>query len=211
MSKKIREPFAELAQNEEEAALFSEYGRSFQEHIRLPAYDQKRMEKCFSEAFLWYREQGISTQEAMRRMDPAHLGGFYVRPGDRWFPLDEAEVIYPINLTGSGPHLFRLAMLMDHEVAPSLLKVALAFVIKRFPTFATVVRRGFFWHYLDTIKRFYEAEEETGRPLRPRWIGSSAMPSFRVMYSGNRISLECFHVLTDGAGGEVFLKTLVAE
>ena len=211
MSRSKKEPFAALAQNEEELAAYTVFGRSFQEHVKLPAGDVKRMEKCFSEALEWYREQGLAPEEAVRRLDPAQLGGFYVRPADRWFPLDEAAVIYPINMAQSGPSLFRLAMTLKEEVQPALLKVALAFVIKRFPTFSTVVRRGFFWHYLDTVKRFYEAEEDTDRPLRPKGFGSSAMPSFRVLYSGRRIAVECFHVLTDGSGGTVFLKTLVAE
>ncbi len=211
VSRNRREPFAALAQSEEEQAVLSEFGRSFLSHVRLPPGDRKRMEQCFSDALLRYREQGLSLQEALRRLDPEHLGGFYARPAARWFPLDEAAVIYPINLNQSGPALFRLAFTLKEEVQPALLKVALAFVIKRFPTFATVVRRGFFWHYLDTVKRFYEAEEDSDRPLRPEWIGSSAVPSFRVLCAGNRIAVECFHVLTDGSGGTVFLKTLVAE
>lgn len=211
MSRKKREPFAALAQNEEELAVYDEFGRSFLAHVRLPARDMKRMEQCFSDALLLFREQGLTPQEAVHRLDPEHLGGFYARPADRWFPLDEAAVIYPINMSQSGPALFRVALTLKEEVQPALLKVALAFVIKRFPTFATVVRRGFFWHYLDTVKRFYEAEEDVDRPLRPKWIGSSAVPSFRVLYAGNRIAVECFHVLTDGTGGTVFLKTLAAE
>ncbi len=211
MSRIKKEPFTALAQSEEELAVYREFGLSFLEHVRLPAPDVRRMEECFSEAFLWYREQGVPLEEAVRRLSPEHLGGFYARPADRWFPLDEAAVIYPINLNQSGPALFRLAFTLTQEVQPALLKVALAFVIKRFPTFATVVRRGFFWHYLDTVKRFYEADEDVDRPLRPGWIGSSATPSFRVLYAGRRIAVECFHVLTDGSGGTIFLKTLVAE
>ena len=100
MSRSKKEPFAALAQNEEELAAYTVFGRSFQEHVKLPAGDVKRMEKCFSEALEWYREQGLAPEEAVRRLDPAQLGGFYVRPADRWFPLDEAAVIYPIIASG---------------------------------------------------------------------------------------------------------------
>lgn len=45
-------------------------------------------------------------------------------------------------------------------------------------------------------------------PLKPNRNGGF---SFRVCYYENRIAVEIYHVLTDGMGGMVFLKTLVAE
>lgn len=33
----------------------------------------------------------------------------------------------------------------------------------------------------------------------------------RILYTGNQISIKCFHALTDGYGGSVFLNALLAE
>jgi NRPS condensation-like uncharacterized protein len=53
--------------------------------------------------------------------------------------------------------------------------------------------------------------KDFGVPCQPLKIASVGSQSFRVMYYKNRISAEFFHVLTDGSGGMMFLKTLVAE
>ena len=49
----------------------------------------------------------------------------------------------------------KAAMLADFRAA------ALHFVLPRFPFFATRVRRGVFWHYIDAAKRRFEVRPET--------------------------------------------------
>lgn len=89
-----------------------------------------------------------------------------------------------------------------HEGAgeAELLQIALHFTIQRFPGFATTVRKGFFWHYLDQTKRRYCIQPETDIPVRPLKIAASGSQSFRVLYYENRISVEFFHILTDATG-----------
>ena len=89
--------------------------------------------------------------------------------------------------------------------------MALTFTIKRFPSFATIVRKGVFWHYLDSVKRRFPINADKGVPCQSLRISSVGTQSLQVLYHANRISVEFFHVLTDGTGGMVFLKSLVAE
>ena len=96
-------------------------------------------------------------------------------------------------------------------MVPELLQMALTFAIRRFPSFATTLKKGFFWHYLDTAKRRFTVEPERDIPCRPIKVSASGSQSFRVLYYGRRISVEFFHVLTDGTGGMTFLKVLLAE
>ena len=91
------------------------------------------------------------------------------------------------------------------------MQMALTFTMKRFPSFATTLKKGVFWHYLDTTKRRFSVEQEKDIPCQPLKVSHSGSQSFRALYWENRISVEFFHVLTDGSGGLIFLKTLVAE
>ena len=107
--------------------------------------------------------------------------------------------------------VFRLAVNLSDFIIPEVLQIALTYTIKRFPSFATTLKNGFFWHYLDSNKRRYIIEEEIDIPCTAIKVSRSRSQTFRVLYYQNRISVEFFHVLTDGNGGMIFLKALVVE
>lgn len=107
--------------------------------------------------------------------------------------------------------VFRLSAYLDGEVEPELLQAALHFTLPRFPFFATRVRRGLFWHYIEAVNRRFEVSPETELPCAPMDISGGGSQAFRVMYYKNRVSVEFFHILTDGTGGLRFLTALVTE
>lgn len=179
--------------------------------IILPYNEKQRLLKDFEDALSYYLRKGIDLDEALRRLDMANLGGFYSRPATRWFALDYAAKIYPLSLTHGEMNLFRLSVYLKEQVEPVILQMALTFTIKRFPQFATTLKKGFFWHYLDSTKRHYDIEKEVTRPFVPIRVSLTGSKTFKVLYLNNRISVEIFHALTDGTGGLVFLKTLVHE
>lgn len=192
-------------------ALPEEFRSEFDLHCLLPRREKQRLWEDFQAAFLWYDAHGIAPQEAERRLDVSHLGSFYAQPPILWFPLDSAAKIYPLSMEHGRMTLFRLSVYLRSEVAPALLQMALTFTIKRFPSFATTLKKGFFWHYLDTAKRRFCIEPERHIPCQPLKVSRSGSQTFRILYYKNRISVEFFHVLTDGTGGMAFLKALTAE
>jgi hypothetical protein len=154
---------------------------------------------------------GIDLKTAVERLAPEKLGGFYSRPPIIWYPLDDAAKIYPLSLRHNKMSIFRLSVYLKETVVPELLEIALTFAIKRFPSFATTVKKGFFWHYIDSAKRRYVVEPENEVPCHPLNVSVSGSQSFRMLYYQNRISVEFFHILTDASGGIIFLKTVTAE
>ncbi|HIT34521.1 MAG TPA: hypothetical protein IAC31_07870 [Candidatus Faecousia intestinigallinarum] len=196
------------AERQRLAAFFQEV----EEHILLlPKGDRLRLRGDFEQALLYYARQGLPLSQALERLRPEHLGGFYTRPPVLWYPLDDSAKIYPMAMEHGQMAVFRLSVYFREPVAPELLQMALNFTMKRFPGFATTLKVGFFWHYLDTFKRRYPVEAEEGIPCRPLAVERSGAATFRVVYYGDRMSVEFFHILTDGAGGLVFLKALTAE
>lgn len=180
-------------------------------HVLLPRDEKAEIRRDFERALLYYFSEGISVEQALSRLSISKLGGFYARPPILWYALDDAAKIYPLSMQHGQMSVFRLSISFREPVVPELMQMALTFTIKRFPSFATTVKKGFFWHYLDTAKRRYNLEQETDVPCRPLKISHSGSQAFRVMYYENRLSVEYFHILTDGTGGLVFLKTLAAE
>lgn len=194
-----------------EREAFEAYYKRLCQHLALPKKENEMMLQDFQRAILYYRDQGMELGEIMERLNPSKLGGYYARPPYQWFPLDDAAKIYPLSMKRNCMSVFRLSVYLDREIVPELLQMALTFTIKRFPSFATTIKEGFFWHYIDATKRRFTAKPEGDIPCRPMNVALSGAQSFRVLYYENRISVEFFHILTDGTGGMVFLKTLTAE
>jgi NRPS condensation-like uncharacterized protein len=73
------------------------------------------------------------------------------------------------------------------------------------------LKRGAFWYYLEEIARAPKVQDEKSYPLVRMPLDDIRHCAFRVLIYKKRIAVEFFHALTDGNGGLVFLKTLVAE
>ena len=82
---------------------------------------------------------------------------------------------------------------------------------RRFPSICVRLRRGLFWYYLEQLSHAPRLREESSYPLTRMSRKEVRQCAFRVIAYENRIAVEFFHSLTDGNGGLVFLKTLVAE
>lgn len=197
--------------DEKQKAQVDSFLRKYREHLDLGASDASLIVSDAKNALVSLTERGVGFDTALRRLSSENLGGFYAHKAVSWYPLDDAAKVYPMSLRNGKMPIFRLSCYLNEDVDPAILQIALDFTIKRFPSFATIVRKGFFWHYLDSVKRRFAVIEDTGVPCQPLKITSVGSQSFRVLYYKNRISVEFFHVLTDGTGGLVFLKTLVAE
>lgn len=196
---------------EEEKELLKDFFISFDEHCLLNKNTREKLREDFEKAILYYHKQSTQLKDALSYLDVKNLGGFYARPPVLWFPLDDAAKIYPLSMAHDRMAIFRLSVYLKENIVPEILQMALNFTIKRFPTFATTLKKGFFWHYLDTTKRRFKVDVECDVPSQPIKVSRSGSQSFRVKYYQNRISIEFFHVLTDGTGGLAFLTSLTTE
>ena len=199
------------ALSEEDRQKIGLFFDDFNVHCQLSSGEKKRFREDFEKALLYYSRIGMSLDRALFLIDVSNMGGFYARPPILWFSLDDAAKIYPVSMKHGQMSLFRLSVYLKEPVIPELLQIALSFTVKRFPSFATTLKKGFFWHYLDSAKRRFAVEEEGDIPCQPLKVSVSGSQSFRALYWKNRISLEFFHGLTDGTGGMTFLKALLFE
>ena len=188
-----------------------DFFNQLEEKIDLPMLSEAMLISHFARGFEYYQDHGFDTDKIIEMLDIKNIGDFYQQGRRRYVSLDNAAIIYPLGMKFGQMPMFRLSIELKEEVEPCLLQLALDFTIKRFPLMASVIKNGFFWHYLETTCNIHLIEEERDIPCKPISITRRTMGSFRVLYYKRRISVEFFHVLTDGIGGMTFLKTLTAE
>lgn len=128
-----------------------------------------------------------------------------------WLRLDNSAKIYPAARSRNWSNLFRLSATLNDDVDPKILKAALGVTVRRFPSMAVRLSNGAFWYYLQELSSPPEIGDEFGHPIELMKISDIRKCAFRVLVYGKRIAVEFFHSITDGNGGLIFLKTLLAE
>lgn len=128
-----------------------------------------------------------------------------------WMRLDNAAKIYPAARRRLWNCLFRLSVSLTEDIDKTVLQNALNVAIKRFPSIAVKIRRGVFWYYLEEIEAPPTIKSESAYPMARMSFKDVGKCAFRVVCHKNRLAVELYHALTDGSGGMVFLKTLLAE
>lgn len=127
-----------------------------------------------------------------------------------WFRLDNAALIFPAVRRRDWTNAFRVSATLNAQVQPEILQQAVDMLMPRFPSFYVCLRRGMFWYYLQKLSLPPKIRQEGACPLIHMTGRELRQCCFRVLYYENRIAVECFHAVTDGSGGMVFLKTLAA-
>lgn len=129
----------------------------------------------------------------------------------RWFRLDNAAKIYPAAQRANWSNVFRLSATLREPVDVTVLQWALDVTARRFPSIAAGLRQGVFWYYLKQLPHAPAIRKEASYPLTRMTRKEMKKCAFRVIAYKKRIAVEFFHSLTDGTGGMIFLKTLLAE
>ena len=128
-----------------------------------------------------------------------------------WMPLDNAALIFPAIRRRNWNNVFRQSVTLTEDIDPVLLQQAVHDLMPRVPSFYLRLRRGVFWYYLEEVASPPQVQEDYAYPLTFMTKREMGRCCLRVLYYRNRIAVEFFHVLSDGGGAMVYLKTLVAR
>ncbi len=128
-----------------------------------------------------------------------------------WKKLDNAALIFPSSSTKANTYVFRFSCELMEEINPEILQKALLKTRDLFPLYNTVLKRGLFWYYLEETSQIPQVFEENLTLCSPLFLKEQKTLLYRVMYFKTRISLEVYHVLSDGTGAIQFLKCLVSN
>ena len=129
----------------------------------------------------------------------------------KWMRLDNAALIFPAVRSHRWVNVFRVSATLCEDVEPTVLQAALDDLLPRFPSIYVRLGKGLFWYYLEQLDRAPRVMEDFAYPLTHMSRCEQRTCCFRVLWHRSRIAVEFFHVLTDGTGGMVFLKSLTAR
>ena len=128
-----------------------------------------------------------------------------------WMRLDNAAKIYPASTSRNWSSVFRLSATLTEPVDAAVLQSALDVTVLRFPSICARLRKGLFWYYLEQVPHAPKVRDDYACPVTHIPKKEIRQCGLRVFIYGHRIAVEFFHSLTDGSGGMVFLKSLVAQ
>ncbi|MGN0642314.1 MAG: hypothetical protein ACI4JJ_04140 [Huintestinicola sp.] len=126
-----------------------------------------------------------------------------------WSRLDNAAKIFPSTVEKSDTRVFRFSCDLNEEVDPEILQRAAEEAVDCFPNFSVVMKKGLFWYYLEKCDMKIKVEPETEPVCSAIYEEDVKKLLFRVNYYHRRISLEVYHVLSDGTGALSLLKNII--
>lgn len=128
-----------------------------------------------------------------------------------WVRLDNASNIFLAAMSATDTKVFRLSAELKDAVEPKLLQQALEKVYARYPLYHSVLRRGFFWYYLQRSDFQPQVVPDVLQPCSQLYHFDQKELLFRLIYNGNRVHFELFHVLSDGTGALWFFEDILKE
>ena len=127
----------------------------------------------------------------------------------QWNRLDNAAKIFPPTSSERNTKVFRFVCELTEPVDSELLQSALEMTVKGFPLYRSILKKGFFWYYLEESSLRPKVLEESVPVCSAIYNEDKPGLLFRVSYYQRRINLEVFHALADGTGALQFLRTMV--
>ncbi len=129
-----------------------------------------------------------------------------------WDKTDNVAKVFLATHNRRDTRTMRVGCTLTEPVNPELLQKALYNAVSLRPQFQVRIRRGFFWHYIETTDVMPVVSEESGRPC-PILYGSeyNGVLHYKVSYYGRRINLDMFHALSDGTGLFEFFNVILVE
>lgn len=126
-----------------------------------------------------------------------------------WYKLDNAGKIFPAVSKDERSNVFRLSLYLDELIDPIILEEAVNTILPRFETFAVQLKNGLFWNYFSSNHHKFIIDIEPAQICKYVKPASNHGFLFKVYYLDNKVTLETFHALSDGAGALHFLKSIV--
>ena len=78
MKTRIRQVKFEFSEQQQQ--LYDEFSRSLHRHIKMAKSQEYLLTEDFDNALKYYLDNGIELEEALGRLNPEKLGGFYNHP-----------------------------------------------------------------------------------------------------------------------------------
>lgn len=127
---------------------------------------------------------------------------------EKWRKIDNTAKLFSLDDI-NNTSMFRYSVLLKEDIDPLILKKALNKSLEDYPSFKVKSCSGLFWNYLEYNKKRPLVKKESRIPVAHINFKRNNDYLFNVTYYKNKINLDIFHVLTDGTGALIFLKSIL--
>ena len=127
---------------------------------------------------------------------------------NKWYKLDNAAKIFSLD-DKNNTNIFRYSVILYENVDKDKLKEAVEKTLNNYQNFKVKIGIGVFWNYLEYNNKEIVIEEEKEIPCQHIDFKKNNDYLFKVTYYNKKINLDIFHILTGGAGGIIFLKSII--
>lgn len=127
---------------------------------------------------------------------------------NNWRRLDNVSKIFSL-YNKNNTNIFRYSVILKQDIDEIILKKALEMTLNQYKAFKVKIGTGLFWNYLELNSKESKVEKETEISCKHINFKKNNDYLFKVTYYKNKINLDIFHVLTDGTGAIVFLKSII--
>lgn len=127
---------------------------------------------------------------------------------NNWSKLDNVAKIFSLHFK-NNTNIFRYSVILKADIDENILKSALNKTLNKYKAFKVRIGTGLFWNFLELNTKEPIIEKETDIPCQHIDFKKNNDYLFKVTYYKNKINLDIFHVLTDGTGALIFLKSII--
>ncbi len=128
----------------------------------------------------------------------------------KWRKLDNTAKLFSMDGI-NNTSIFRLSAILKEDIEQLTLKKAIDIVLKDYQGFRMKKSSGLFWNYLEYNYKKPKVNIEEGIPCRHINFRKNNNYLFRVSYYKNKINLDVYHILTDGAGAIFLFKAIICR
>jgi len=126
------------------------------------------------------------------------------------YAIDSVSILFLSLMRKEHTNCFRFSMELREPVDPEILQDAVNVIWRRFPSVVARIQPDFFYFRQVQMASPPVVKADPGM-LVTMTRDELENAAFRVYYQGNTLSIEVFHVLTDGFGAITTIVTLAAE
>lgn len=138
-----------------------------------------------------------------------YVKGFSMK--NNWVTLDHAAKLLISGIKKTETQTFRITCELTETIDPILLQLAAEYTLEHYPSYKFIMRKGFFWYYLESSNKIPQIEKEHKPVCSDMKCLYNKKLLFEISYFGKRIHMEVFHVLADGTSTKEFFQTLICK
>jgi hypothetical protein len=122
--------------------------------------------------------------------------------------LDDQAKIFSLSFNKQDTSMFRISISLNEKIESKILKEAVNETIKYFKDFKVKIKKGLLWHYFIENNQEILIHREEEYDFKNIHNKDNNYYLFKIIYEDNTISIDYFHLLTDGLRANKFLTEI---